>query len=756
MVLKKSKSEAINSGNTIRKGRSKTHIRAFEIQASKHNFLKYADKHEKELYRILSQPQIEFSLNKQNRWSLYEKLEKIEELQKTYGEEKEKQKSRRQLKKENRKNKRSKKRRNEDESEQAEIVYTKSDEQNVTVCSENKVNFKSVHRTLTKLHDAYHTKHRSQKVNVRKPKIYYDDDLTTDYLSYDYDEDDDYDDYDEDDVIGHQTSVSFSDYFNTSHETKKAVFVEESIGKSVHGEIKPVMQLPYTSSGLVGNTRTVELPIQLQVKSSSIAPEILRQKHGKKYHESASIPRKFLIIENASYKKAKVVMVTVRSESKGVASVLIDKQQSHGNKDLNIPYTDGCINFDELIQPVFDLQSNFTNSSHTIVSPYTVLKPFTLHNVFTEQNRNPAMLDTCFVDDNLCQNCFQTKDSFTTLMGCGHTFCDECWQDFISMMVSAQRVNIPCMQYKCNTRIDPVTVVSFLKNDKSWLSFKSGSLNSITSCPKKHCVGVTSDKVNPPRTSEITDRFDAKQPEMFCEVCRSKFCVYCREGHWPLTCEMHQAYQEYKSGEEQPSYEDLLRDSQYLKLHLRSCPNCHVVIEKNGGCNHMYCTQCYKPFNWDKPQTKEFGTWRFFQTKHNDRLRNALLVGTVIKNDAMEKLKQHGYTNEVKTKLHTELYEAIKALSKIVESAYVVSGLSDSVYQRRRYLNLADRLKWWVSKGLDLLSRKKNEYDAQDIKYATRKMKELIDQVVKGDFIIQECRLPAGDHARLWKNILIN
>jgi len=29
-----------------------------------------------------------------------------------------------------------------------------------------------------------------------------------------------------------------------------------------------------------------------------------------------------------------------------------------------------------------------------------------------------------------------------------------------------------------------------------------------------------------------------------------------------------------------------------------ACPSCHVLIEKNGGCNHVACSACGAFFDW--------------------------------------------------------------------------------------------------------------------------------------------------------------
>ena len=43
-------------------------------------------------------------------------------------------------------------------------------------------------------------------------------------------------------------------------------------------------------------------------------------------------------------------------------------------------------------------------------------------------------------------------------------------------------------------------------------------------------------------------------------------------------------------------------------LNTRQCPQCHVRIEKNGGCSHMRCSQCHREFTWrgtEKPADSE-------------------------------------------------------------------------------------------------------------------------------------------------------
>ncbi|UJR17412.1 hypothetical protein I4U23_004307 [Adineta vaga] len=50
--------------------------------------------------------------------------------------------------------------------------------------------------------------------------------------------------------------------------------------------------------------------------------------------------------------------------------------------------------------------------------------------------------------------------------------------------------------------------------------------------------------------------------------------------------------------EEDTLLEKILNAERLEALNTQPCPNCHVRIEKNGGCSHMHCSRCDYDFTW--------------------------------------------------------------------------------------------------------------------------------------------------------------
>jgi len=106
-----------------------------------------------------------------------------------------------------------------------------------------------------------------------------------------------------------------------------------------------------------------------------------------------------------------------------------------------------------------------------------------------------------------------------------------------------------------------------------------------------------------------------------CDTCRYTFCRRCRATYHSQTpCrdeylieKLQKRQQDLVHSEPNKNHEllrnlteeynlltDVLSAEGIKGLNAQQCPNCRISIEKNGGCSHMYCTQCNHHFIWQK------------------------------------------------------------------------------------------------------------------------------------------------------------
>lgn len=93
----------------------------------------------------------------------------------------------------------------------------------------------------------------------------------------------------------------------------------------------------------------------------------------------------------------------------------------------------------------------------------------------------------------------------------------------------------------------------------------------------------------------LPDTIAPGYPQVSCNECAYRSCAQCRvPWHEGLTCA------EYAAKHIDEKMTDPEKDT--LKLMQtkdgKRCPNCFLVIEKDGGCDSMFCLGCNKYFNW--------------------------------------------------------------------------------------------------------------------------------------------------------------
>jgi len=74
-------------------------------------------------------------------------------------------------------------------------------------------------------------------------------------------------------------------------------------------------------------------------------------------------------------------------------------------------------------------------------------------------------------------------------------------------------------------------------------------------------------------------------------TCGARICWNCHEeAHAPISCAHLNKWRLITK-------EETLQ-AKWVMENTKPCPKCHNRIEKNGGCNHMTCSQCHYEFCW--------------------------------------------------------------------------------------------------------------------------------------------------------------
>jgi hypothetical protein len=110
--------------------------------------------------------------------------------------------------------------------------------------------------------------------------------------------------------------------------------------------------------------------------------------------------------------------------------------------------------------------------------------------------------------------------------------------------------------------------------------------NTLFTCLHREC-GATG----------ILDSSAHGYPEVACADCSIRFCAFCKvPWHKGVTCgdfRLQKALIDKEMTDQERETVEMMR-----KTDARRCPECYIIIEKDGGCSHMYCTACRKSFDW--------------------------------------------------------------------------------------------------------------------------------------------------------------
>ncbi|KAK6195801.1 hypothetical protein SNE40_001156 [Patella caerulea] len=202
------------------------------------------------------------------------------------------------------------------------------------------------------------------------------------------------------------------------------------------------------------------------------------------------------------------------------------------------------------------------------------------------------------LEERCCNVCFENIStesciSSTSLLSCGHAFCDDCWREHLLNNFRAGLQKCLCPEYDCNTEVDVWTMVTLVnirdikrRQTRKITDDIDNSSLTLKWCPNKRC-GRILQNLNTPDDSGMT---------VVCK-CGRDVCFSCtREGHWPASCEQFAFYFNKLNafGHDVLSLNDTVPAIQVYGKH---CPKCNKFIEKNGGCPSMVCV-CGASFCW--------------------------------------------------------------------------------------------------------------------------------------------------------------
>ncbi|PSN74869.1 hypothetical protein BS50DRAFT_470166, partial [Corynespora cassiicola Philippines] len=147
-----------------------------------------------------------------------------------------------------------------------------------------------------------------------------------------------------------------------------------------------------------------------------------------------------------------------------------------------------------------------------------------------------------------------------------------------------------CLVKDCTTWWHMTTIIKFFPPGELWEQYNDDLFQSFLRINHLHeCIDPKCSKQGLP------DPHTPGYPQVECAGCKLRQCVRCRiPWHKGVTCAEYAA----SKVNEKMTQQDQAVLKLVQKADARRCPNCQFVIEKDGGCDSMFCEKCHKYFNW--------------------------------------------------------------------------------------------------------------------------------------------------------------
>ena len=190
-------------------------------------------------------------------------------------------------------------------------------------------------------------------------------------------------------------------------------------------------------------------------------------------------------------------------------------------------------------------------------------------------------------------------------ISCGHTFCKDCFQDYVNHSLISQDLPLTCPESDCHKRITFDELACCEIDDDQILFWKQQQLKSdlqqqgvLFHCASPDCPGIAINKTK-------------KNFKFQCAYCSKENCTACNETIED-TCE------KCTSQQERPDHKK--RSLNLIASIAQACPHCRFRVTRvdgEGHCFKMTCPKCRKNWLWvpDKSVGKK---WRGYGY-HNKR-----------------------------------------------------------------------------------------------------------------------------------------
>lgn len=218
---------------------------------------------------------------------------------------------------------------------------------------------------------------------------------------------------------------------------------------------------------------------------------------------------------------------------------------------------------------------------------------------------SPKSTEKSMVECKICMDMTAYPDC-TFLSACDHAFCDSCVSTLLDHNIQEGTLkDCKCPETDCGVPIPPALVKSvvnaetYARYERLLLQSCLGTMNDVIYCPLLNC-----------QTAMVLNQ---NEPQAMCASCLHAFCLKCMQPAHQEGVVCSRVEDEYLNADEdgrkaleeaygKEKLQALLeakKNGEWLKGNTKPCPRCGTSIEKNGGCNHMTCTQCRREFPWE-------------------------------------------------------------------------------------------------------------------------------------------------------------